>query len=135
MTSLVPAMRNALRRAADRLSGRHVPVRTEQAPVESWTGRPIRKPRFDVLERSGEMRLVLDVPGAELERTTVTSAEGVLTVHVERQAQPDWHLAVALPEHAEPAQARSALDHGVLTIDVPLRAGEPKVHRIPVQSA
>lgn len=136
MTAIVPTIRNAFRRTADKLTGRHVPVRSGQPPIETWTGRPIRTPKLDVLERDGEMRVALDVPGAALERTTVTSGEqGVLVVHAVLDHGADWHLRLALPAHADVANARSALRHGVLTIDIPLRPAESKVHRIPVRSA
>lgn len=136
MSTLVPAVKNAFRRTADRLAGRHVPVRSGEPPTEIWTGRPVRTPKIDVLEREGELRLVLDVPGAVQDRVTVTSAKsGVLTVHAERVGAHDWHLSLSLPPYADSAQARSALERGVLTIDMPLQPREAAVHRIPVRSS
>ena len=98
----------------------------------------------DVIRRSQELELRVDVPGVALEDLDVTVERRVLTIRDERRSEVSDGDAVlarerrvgstsrsfTLSEGLDPSQLTAALDAGVLTIRIPVsEAAKPqKVH-------
>lgn len=87
----------------------------------------------DVLESDDEYLLVVDVPGATSDSTTLTTGVGRLTVEAERPG-PDAEYEVVfgdrpetlefelpLPPDADGANAEASVDRGVLEVRLPRR--------------
>jgi len=95
----------------------------------------------DLLESDDAYRLVIDLPGATAETTTITVAEGRLQIEAQREkAVPDGFeyrredrplfldLELPLPPDVETDDAVASLEAGVLVLTIPRRttaAGTP----------
>jgi len=144
MNNFIERMRHALRRAADRVAGQHVPVQATRAPVEQLESRPLRPPPIDIYENDHEVMIVADTPGAFPDNTKLywDDREG-LSIYVqlaEEQgdlplwgdgAGEDWYRSFSLPDYVDAYEARAAVRGGVLTIQIPKRA-RPAPISIPV---
>ena len=64
MENFIERIRNAFRRASDRMTGRHVPVHTDRAPIEDLGNRCLSTPFVDILENDKEVMIIADTPGA-----------------------------------------------------------------------
>ena len=104
-----------------------------------------RRPRTDILEEGGELKLVLDLPGVAPDRCEVTLEKGVLEI-VARGIEPPegrqvrlresrvghYRRAFQLPDDVDPEAVRAGLEHGVLTVHLP-KAATARPRRIDVQ--
>ena len=86
----------------------------------------------DLFEHDDAYLLVIDLPGATAERTTIATTDGHITVRVERavdvpdeamalrEERPDeLHFDLPLPTDADADAARASLADGVLELTVP----------------
>jgi len=134
MENYIERVRNAFRRTVDRITGQHVPVRTDVAPIENLGERQLLVPPVDVLENDAEVMIRADTPGAFPDNTSVYWDErSGLSVHVQRGSEAsgdwlwgenlngDWYRAFRLPDYLEGDQARAKVSEGVLTIQIPKR--------------
>ena len=95
------------------------------------------QPAADVLELDGEYRVILDVPGVPRHDLDVELDGGRLVIRGRRRATPPEAAKIRSTERGQggferifllPAQTRgdhvvAELDHGVLTVTVPVEAG------------
>ncbi|MCB9663550.1 MAG: Hsp20/alpha crystallin family protein [Alphaproteobacteria bacterium] len=97
------------------------PVEATEArtPVQHWV-----VPSVDVLDKDGELRLLLDLPGVRAEGLTVRVEDAVLEVSAQRSDRPErgFRRSFRLPDTVDGAGIQAALRHGVLTLDLPRRA-------------
>lgn len=91
-------------------------------------------PAIDILERSGDLRLVMDMPGVAVDALKVSLEEGRLQVAGTRTDHPDrgYRRSFRLPESVDADAIEAAVDQGVLTVTLPaLASSRPRA--IPVQ--
>jgi HSP20 family molecular chaperone IbpA len=144
MNNFIGRIRNALRRAADRATGQHVPIQATHAPVEQLESRRLRPPPVDIYEGDHEVMILADTPGAFPDNTKLywDDREG-LSIYVQTPEEPseeplsgeslgeDWYRSFSLPDYVDAHEARAAVRGGVLTIQIPKRA-TPAPISIPV---
>jgi HSP20 family molecular chaperone IbpA len=85
----------------------------------------IASPFADVMTTPDEVRVVVELPGAEKEKIRVWATEGRLTVEAEG---PDrrYYKELWLPCEVDPKGARSTYRNGVLEVRLPRKSkGEP----------
>jgi HSP20 family protein len=103
-------------------------------------------PPVDIVEDERGWRLVIEIPGAIAEKTTIevkdrivvvrgvrraTEREGGVFLRLERVAGP-FERALELPEDADADRARAVYQDGLLALDVPKRASARGRH-IPIR--
>ncbi|MGB8332295.1 MAG: hypothetical protein WCE62_19380 [Polyangiales bacterium] len=93
MENYIERIRNAVRRTADRITGQHVPVQRDRAPVENLEKRRLLRPPIDILENQQEVMIRADVAGAlpeylEGEQARATVSSGVLTIQIPKRSMP-----------------------------------------------
>jgi HSP20 family molecular chaperone IbpA len=147
MNDFIERMRNAFRRTADRVTGRHVPVVTSAAPVEELENRRLRTAPVDIYENEHEVMIVADTPGAFPDNTKLHWDDRAgLSIYVQRGGEPggtrlwgealgeDWYRSCSLPDYVDAYEARAVVRGGVLTIQVPKQA-QPAPVSIPVTAS
>ena len=111
---------------------------------------PLRADRLiRVEDRFTDNQYVLraELPGIDPDKDVqVTVANGLLTLHAERQEEKKtanrsefrygaFHRAVRLPANADEKGITAGYDSGILTVTVPLTAPEPSGRTIPIGTA
>lgn len=108
-------------------------------------------PRMDLREIEGALELTVELPGLSEDDVHIDFQDDVLTVSGEKRSACESHdkgqrmverryggfsRSVRLPAGAKAEAIKASLDHGVLTVTVPLdaKAADRKV-QIPVKSA
>jgi len=78
-------------------------------------------PRHEVVEEPSELRVVVEIPGADKDRIRIHGTERRLTVEAEG---PDrrYYKEIWLPCDVEPERARSTYRNGVLEVRLPKRS-------------
>ena len=129
-----------LRREIDRLFDRF------------WTGDVLSEntlwvPPMDVVERDGEIRCSLELPGLKVEDVNITVENGVLTISGERQYEREedqggsqfverrygrFERSFTLPEYVDADHITADYDNGVLTVVLPKTAAA-KARRIEIR--
>lgn len=97
----------------------------------------------DLLEREEAYLLIIDLPGATPEDTTVTTSDGMLRIHADRTAYGvegttpvhqgrarTIEIELALPPDVEAEDAEASLANGVMELTLP--RGEAGTH-IPIE--
>lgn len=147
MNNFIERMRNALRRAADRAAGQHVPIQATRVPVEQLESRRLRPAPVDIYEGDHEVMILADTPGAFASNTKLywDDREG-LSIYVQRAEESrdeplwgeklgeDWYRTFSLPDYVDAYAARAAVHGGVLTIQIPKRA-TPAPISIPITAS
>ncbi|MFK7931661.1 MAG: Hsp20/alpha crystallin family protein [Myxococcota bacterium] len=96
------------------------------------------QPDVDVFELKGEYRVVLDVPGVKREDIDVqldggrllvrgkrsTGAPKGASVRTSERGKGSFERAFLLPNHTVAGEVQAHLDHGVLTVIVPVGEGD-----------
>ena len=90
-------------------------------------------PPVNIYEGSGQLSVVLPIPGSHPDHVEVVIEPTLLRVHAEcKYAQEQqnfrrhewqvgsWKVDVALPSSVDPSRARAALEYGVLTVRAPI---------------
>jgi len=147
MESIIGQIRSTLRRTADRMTGRHVPVLASRPESESLENRRLRTPPVDVFENEHEILIVADIPGAFPDNTRLHFDERTgLSIHVQLPGdwtdrpswgdsfEGDWYRTFSLPDYADAYEACAAVRSGVLTIHVP-KQPRPTPVMIPVTAS
>lgn len=147
MESIIEQIRSTLRRTADRMTGRHVPVIASRTESENLENRRLRTPPVDVFENDHEILIVADTPGAFPDNTRLHFDETKgLSMHVElpgdstdrpawgESVEGDWYRAFSLPDYADAYEAYAAVRSGVLTIRIP-KQERPAPVMIPVTAS
>jgi len=135
MENFIERIRNAFRRTADRVTGQHVPVHVERAPLEDLENRRLSVPLVDIFDNDKEVMIIADTPGAFPDNTKLHWDDQTgLSLYVQRGDEPheewlwgerlagDWYRAFSLPDYLDANEARAAVSSGVLTIQIPKRA-------------
>ena len=130
-----------LRREIDRLFDRY------------WTGDVLSEntlwvPPMDVVERDGEIRCSLELPGLKVEDVNITVENGVLTISGERQYEREedqggsrfverrygrFERSFTLPDHVGADHITADYENGVLTVTLP-KTAEAKPRRIEIRA-
>lgn len=102
---------------------------TPRVEVQGWV-----VPSVDVLDKDGELRLLLDLPGVRAEGLEVRVTEGLLEVSAQRADRPErgYRRSFRLPDTVDGGAIQASLQHGVLALDLPRRA-ESRPRTIPVK--
>jgi HSP20 family protein len=107
------------------------------------------RPRVDVY-RTAEpptIHVVVELPGIDAEQVDVAVNDGVLLVSGRRQRPQDcgrkyehieidygsFERRIVLGDGFDPDSAKATYEHGLLTIELPLRQRKPGPVRVPVQ--
>lgn len=147
MEHFIERVRNAFRRTANRVTGRHVPVVASGPPAEDLENRLVRIPAADIIENDHEVVVIADTPGAFSDNTRLHFDDQVgLSIHVrlpdEATAPPlwgegiegDWYRTFSLPDYVDGYEATAAVRSGVLTIHIPKQT-RPAPVTIPVTAS
>lgn len=98
---------------------------TDTTPtVEQWV-----VPRIDVLEHEGDLKVLVDVPGATAEGLTLEVREGILQLDAVRADRPTrgYRRRLTLPDTVDTQAIAAHLAHGVLSLDLPAaEAAKPR---------
>lgn len=113
------------------------------------TGSATWAPPMDVIERNGEVRCVLELPGLRPEDVSITTENGVLTITGEKRREHNtkesdgtyvlerrygrFERSLILPDTVDRDKITANFENGVLTIVLP-RTAEAKPRRIEIRS-
>jgi HSP20 family protein len=109
---------------------------------QSWT------PAIDVCERSGEIVLLIEMPGIARSDVKLSWHEGILTISGQKQQQPDTGIAryhcvernygpfrrdIAINIPIDQSKARAELRDGVMRIYLPKMSRTAESTEIPIR--
>ena len=106
-------------------------------------------PPMDVVERDGEIRCTLELPGLNPEDVNITTENGVLTISGEKKFEQEtkegegthiierryghFERSLMLPDTIDADKITANFENGVLTVVLP-RAAEARARRIEIRS-
>ena len=105
-------------------------------------------PSADLVETENELRISVELPGLRAEDVHVEAVDGVLRIYGEKSHSADeektnWHRAersygrferrIRVPAKFDADAASAAMEHGVLTVTLPV-IPEVKPREIPVEA-
>lgn len=109
------------------------PEQREVVRTEPTWNRPQYRPNVDILERTDELTILADMPGASAEDVEIQFENGTLTLHAkvkERQSQEtsyvldeygtgDFHRTFQVSEIIDSARIHAEYKDGVLIVHLP----------------
>ena len=118
-----------------------------------WTGdvpsgNTLWVPPMDIVERDGDIRCSLELPGLKVEDVNITVENGVLTISGERKYEHEedqggsrfverrygrFERSFTLPEYVDADHITADYENGVLTVVLP-KTAEAKARRVEIRS-